>query len=73
VGEIPGADADRHRRRLDGLRGRVEEMAGDLATLVEAESPSADLAALAACADAVAELGGRLLGALVEECPAREG
>jgi len=72
VGEIPGADADRHRRRLDGLRGRVEEMAGDLATLVEAESPSADLAALAACADAVAELGGRLLGARPERVE-REG
>jgi len=58
----PVPSAGRHLRRLEGLRGRVEEMAGDLAALVEAESPSADPAALASCAAAVAELGGRLLG-----------
>jgi glutamate carboxypeptidase len=62
VGETPGAGTGRHLRRLEGLRGRVEEMAGDLAILVEAESPSADPAALASCAGAVAELGSRLLG-----------
>ena len=53
----------RHRRRLEVLRGRTEAMAGELAALVAVESPSADPAALRACADAVAELGGRLLGA----------
>jgi glutamate carboxypeptidase len=68
VGEGDG----RHRRRLEVLRGRVEEMATDLAALVEVESPSADPAALAACADAVAELGGRLLGTRPERVE-REG
>ena len=66
VPQPTGADARRHLRRLETLRGRVEEMAADLAALVQAESPSADPVALAACADAVAELGGRLLGARPE-------
>ncbi|WP_233552901.1 M20 family metallopeptidase [Jiangella rhizosphaerae] len=41
-------------------------MIEDLRTLVECESPSADLAAVAASADVVAELGERLTGAAPE-------
>ena len=41
----------------------LDAMLADLATLVAAESPSADTAATAACAEVVAELGVRLLGA----------
>ena len=48
--------------RLAALRNRTDEMIDDLATLVSAESPSDDLAALASSADAVAEVGTRLLG-----------
>ncbi|MDX6743585.1 M20/M25/M40 family metallo-hydrolase [Actinocorallia sp. A-T 12471] len=44
-----------------------EAMTADLAALVSAESPSGDAAALAACREVVAELGGRLLGAAPTE------
>ncbi|HET8661903.1 MAG TPA: M20/M25/M40 family metallo-hydrolase [Micromonosporaceae bacterium] len=44
----------------------VTAMLDDLATLVATESPSADTAATAACAEVVAELGVRLLGAVPE-------
>jgi glutamate carboxypeptidase len=48
--------------RLAALRRRTDEMTDDLAALVGVESPSEDLAALAASADAVADVGSRLLG-----------
>jgi glutamate carboxypeptidase len=51
------------RARVWALRGRLDEMVDALRALVEAESPSADPAALRACADRIAELGGGLLGA----------
>jgi glutamate carboxypeptidase len=41
----------------------LPELLGDVERLVRAESPSADLAAVAACADVVADVGTRLLGA----------
>jgi glutamate carboxypeptidase len=44
----------------------LDAMLADLAILVAAESPSADTAATAACAEVVAELGVRLLGASPE-------
>jgi glutamate carboxypeptidase len=46
----------------DDLRVAGDAMLADLATLVTAESPSADTAATAACADVVADLGVRLTG-----------
>jgi glutamate carboxypeptidase len=49
--------------RVEALRGRLDEMVAALRTLVEAESPSADRDALAACARVAAKLGGSLLGA----------
>ncbi len=48
--------------RLGALRRRTDEMVDDLAALVNVESPSDDLAALAASAHAVAAVGARLLG-----------
>ena len=47
---------------LEVLRGQTEDMLVDLAALVRAESPSRDLAALRACADVVAAIGGRAFG-----------
>jgi glutamate carboxypeptidase len=41
-------------------------MIADIATLVQCESPSDDLAAVSACAEAVAEVGTRLLGVAPE-------
>jgi glutamate carboxypeptidase len=51
------------RARVQALRGRLDEMAAALRSLVEAESPSADATALHACADRIAALGTGLLGA----------
>jgi glutamate carboxypeptidase len=48
--------------RVRALRGRLDEMVAALWTLVEAESPSSDAGALAACANRVAALGAGLLG-----------
>ena len=48
---------------LETLRSRTHEMTDALRALVEVESPSHDLAAVARCADAVAALGRDLLGA----------
>jgi glutamate carboxypeptidase len=52
---------------LDGLvatmTARLPEILEDIARLVSCESPSSDLAAVAASADVVASVGGRLLGA----------
>ena len=50
-------------RRLADLHGRLDEMVTALRSLVEAESPSNDVRALAACADLVATIGSDLLGA----------
>lgn len=47
---------------MAALRGRVDAMVGDLGALVGAESPSDDGPALRACAEAVAEIGERLIG-----------
>src|SRR4051794_26933100 len=47
---------------LEKLRAAVPAMREDLAGLVAVESPSADLVALARCADVVAELGRRCTG-----------
>src|SRR5688572_24842988 len=47
---------------LDGLRTRVPAMIDALATLVEAESPSSDPAAAAACAQVARKLVGSMLG-----------
>jgi glutamate carboxypeptidase len=49
--------------RLAALRGQLDEMETALRALVEAESPSEDAGALAACADLVATTGADLLGA----------
>jgi glutamate carboxypeptidase len=49
--------------RLAALRGQLDEMVTALRALVEAESPSEDAGALAACADLVATTGADLLGA----------
>ena len=54
------------RPRVRALRGRLDEMVAALRALVEAESPSADPAALRACADRIAEIGGGLLDAEAE-------
>ena len=51
---------------LEALRARTPEMTEALRLLVEVESPSADLAAIARCSDAVAALGRGLLGAAPE-------
>ena len=48
--------------RLALLTDRLPEMVSDLAALVAVESPSDDLAACLAVAEATAELGARLLG-----------
>jgi glutamate carboxypeptidase len=56
--------------RVRALRGRLDEMVAVLRALVEAESPSADPAALRACADRIAEIGGGLLGARPERLAA---
>jgi glutamate carboxypeptidase len=48
---------------LEALRARTSEMSEALRVLVEVESPSEDLAAVARCAEAVAELGRDMLGA----------
>lgn len=50
-------------RRLAALHDRLDEMVIALRNLVEAESPSNDARALAACADLVATVGTDLLGA----------
>lgn len=50
-------------RRLAALHDRLDEMVTALRSLVEAESPSNDARALAACADLVASIGADLLGA----------
>lgn len=50
-------------RRLAALHDRLDEMVIALRNLVEAESPSNDARALAACADLVATIGTDLLGA----------
>jgi glutamate carboxypeptidase len=47
---------------LEKLRAAAPEMRDDLAELIAIESPSADLDALARCADVVADLGARRLG-----------
>jgi glutamate carboxypeptidase len=49
--------------RLAALHDQLDEMVTALRTLVEAESPSNDSRALAACADLVATIGSDLLGA----------
>jgi glutamate carboxypeptidase len=49
-------------RRLAALHRRLDEMIAALRRLVEAESPSNDVRALAACADLVATIGSDLLG-----------
>lgn len=51
---------------LEKLRAAAPVMREDLAGLVAAESPSADLVALARCADVVAELGRRCTGVAPE-------
>jgi len=48
--------------RLDGLRARQPAMVRELSDLVEAESPSGDLWALAHCAGVLATIGTGLLG-----------
>ncbi len=48
--------------RLATLRDRLDEMVTALRSLVEAESPSNDKGALAACADLVTAIGADLLG-----------
>jgi glutamate carboxypeptidase len=48
--------------RLERLHTALPAMLEDLRTLVTCESPTADLAAVSRCADAVAGLGARLLG-----------
>ncbi len=56
------AQPDEQTGRLATLRGRRAEMVELLAELVGIESPSADPAALRACAEAVGAAGTRLLG-----------
>ncbi len=51
---------------LEGLRARTPELTAALRRLVEVESPTADLAACLACADAVDDLAEELLGARAE-------
>jgi glutamate carboxypeptidase len=58
------------RARVQALRGQLDEMVAALRTLVGAESPSAEAAALRACADLVAALGTGLLGAEPERVEA---
>ncbi|MDA8322934.1 MAG: M20 family metallopeptidase [Actinomycetota bacterium] len=48
---------------LSGMTGLLPEILADIEALVGCESPSADLAALAASADLIARTGGRRLGA----------
>ncbi|WP_433605217.1 M20 family metallopeptidase [Dactylosporangium sp. CA-139114] len=48
---------------LQALRVRLPDLLADLEALVRAESPTADRAAAARCADTVAALGARLTGA----------
>lgn len=52
--------------RLDDLRDRTPAMLEHLRALVEAESPSSDRTATAACADVVRSIGDGLLGAEAE-------
>lgn len=54
---------------VDSLRARLPEMLDAVEALVSIESPSADHDAVAACADRVAELGGKLLGEAPEVIP----
>jgi glutamate carboxypeptidase len=53
---------------LSQLRDRTPQMVDALRALVEAESPTADPTACAACADVADELGGALLGTHAERC-----
>jgi acetylornithine deacetylase/succinyl-diaminopimelate desuccinylase-like protein len=46
-----------------GLQARLPQLIADIETLVRCESPSADLAAVAACADLVTGVGTPILGA----------
>lgn len=48
--------------RLAALRGRTQEMLGDLETLVDTESPSSDAASLERCANVLDTIGTRLIG-----------
>jgi glutamate carboxypeptidase len=61
------------RARVQALRGQLDEMVAALRTLVDAESPSADAAALRACAELVAALGTGLLGAEPERVEFGDG
>ncbi|HEX2241404.1 MAG TPA: M20 family metallopeptidase [Actinomycetota bacterium] len=51
---------------ISGLADRTDEMLRALEELVEAESPSHDLAAVARCGSVLAELGGAALGSAPE-------
>ena len=59
--------------RLALLRSRTPQMLDQLGALVSIESPSADTAACADCARAVAELGRELLGDAAEVVEAADG
>jgi len=62
IGYLPSVTAD----LLARFRAELDPMLADLQRLVEAESPSDDLIAIAACADVIATLGQRLLGVAPE-------
>lgn len=60
------ADGDPAAAPLAALRRRTPELLAAVEAVVEVESPSADLTAVARCAERVAELGERVLGATPE-------
>ncbi|HET7483329.1 MAG TPA: M20/M25/M40 family metallo-hydrolase, partial [Actinomycetota bacterium] len=48
---------------IAALEKQTDDMVGDLEALVEAESPSTDVASLRVCADVIESIGQRLIGA----------